>query len=572
MRITFEHITLKNFMSYGDTPTTFYLNRSYSTLISGTNGSGKSSFIEAFVFAIAGKTYRGSNKPDLINTTNQKDCVVELVFTKNNSTYKVIRGMKPNIFKIEKDGKFLEESASIKDMQQHFEQHILQSPITGIVKTCILGCDYKPFMVMTSKEKRDLIETLLEISVFSDMNKLLKTKISTFKDEYTEYTNNLKIKEKLLEAKKELYDSLISSEQKAKAKDKKELQILKQRLDGITNDISKKKEELSLITTSIDIVKNKSEIENTSATISIQNHKIRETKELIEKFKNMSGECHECGQDVSDKHKELHINTHQNALTQLTVELQDNTQMLKELKTTKAEYEKYQTKRQKILDEIKVLDATLNAVKETTTKKIKEYKTTINVDDIVIENTRNDYQTLNVEYNDLKGRECEFNTLKQTYLLAGLLLKDDGIKASILSQYIPLLNQCVNYYLKKLNSPLTFNIDKNLDVRLDSRYPNEFSYHSLSMGERQRIDLSISFAWRKVAAIKNSVNTNILVLDETFDSSIDGDGVDDLLAILEDMQNANINVFVISHKNLLDDKLRSVVRVEKKNGFSRIAA
>ncbi len=571
MRITFEHITLKNFMSYGDTPTTFYLNRSYSTLISGSNGSGKSSFIEAFVFAISGKTYRGSNKPDLINTTNQRDCVVELVFTKNNSRYKVIRGMKPNIFRIEKDGKFLEESASIKDMQEYFEQHILQSPVTGIVKTCILGCDYKPFMMMTSKEKRDLIETLLEISVFSEMNKLLKSKISLFKDEYTEYTNNLKITEGILEAKKTLLNNLSNLEKASKEKDKRELQVLKKRIEDISSDITSKNNQLDLITTDINIDEVNKEIVTIRNNISVQQHSIKEYNALIKKFTNMSGECSECGQEVSDEHKQSHVSKYTERLNNFKQEYEVNSQRLSELLTLSESYNEYLKQRKTIADEIKILEATLNTVKETAAKKVKEYKNTTSVDSESIESAKTEYEKCLADFNDLKNKESYYNTLKQTYMLAGLLLKDDGIKASILTQYIPLLNQSVNYYLKKLNSPLTFTIDKNLDVRLDSRYPDEFSYHSLSMGERQRIDLSISFAWRRVASIKNSVNTNILVLDETFDSSIDGDGVDDLLAILEDMQNSNVNVFVISHKNLLDDKLRSVVKIEKKNGFSRIA-
>ncbi|TXG82260.1 MAG: hypothetical protein E6R13_05165 [Spirochaetes bacterium] len=571
MRITFEHITLKNFMSYGDTPTTFYLNRSYSTLISGLNGCGKSSFIEAFVFAISGKTYRGSNKPDLINTTNQKDCVVELVFTKNESQYKVIRGMKPNIFKIEKDGKALEESASIKDMQEYFEQHILQSPVTGIIKTCILGCDYKPFMIMTSKEKRDLIETLLEISVFSNMNKLLKSKISQFKDEYSEYTSNLKVKEGILLAKKDLYDSLVNSEKKNKEKDRKELILLKNKIINLTNDLTKKQQELNYIVTDIDIKYVNDQIEEVKSSISVKQHEIKEIRSNINKFTNMLGQCSECGQIVSDEHKQTHIAGYNEKLLILIEECNTLTENLANLNEIKYKHSSYVSARQEKLEEIRILEMTLNTIRETASTKVKEYKNIVGVDDNSISSVRDEYQSLLNDYEKLKQQECEYNTLKQTYLLAGILLKDDGIKASILNQYIPLLNSSVNYYLRKLNSPLTFNIDKTLEVRLDSRYANEFSYHSLSMGERQRIDLSISFAWRRVAAIKNSVNTNILVLDETFDSSIDGDGVDDLLAILDDMQSSSINVFVISHKNLLDDKLKSVLRIEKKNGFSRIA-
>lgn len=570
MFIKWERITLKNFMSYGNDATTFYFNKSPTTLISGRNGAGKSSIIEAFVFAIKGNTYRGSNKQELINTLNQKDCVVELHFVKNNDNYIITRGMKPNIFYISKNGVRIEESASIRDMQTYLETQVLQTPVNGIIKTSILGCDFKPFMAMSAKEKRDLIETILEINVFTEMNKALKTKIVSFKEEYIEHQNELKIAEGVLAAKKELYEQLEYTKQFNTEKQKEELKTLRTRISDIEESIKSKNNILMSLICPHDINELNSKANTINTDISNIEYDNKNIQDRIKKLSNMNGDCQECGHVITEAHKEMHIQKHNNTLSNNNMTISILQKELDDVNALIAEYNVFNTNKQNLIAEITNLTLTYDHVRETTSKKIKEYRKQLDAESNGINIHEEDYKQTKELIASLKEKDKDFVKRKGIFNLATILLKDDGIKANIVNQYIPILNQSVNYYLQSLNSPITFNIDKNLEVRLDSRYPGEFSYHSLSMGERQRIDLSMSFAWRRVAGIKNSVNTNLLILDETFDASIDGDGTDDLLAILEDIHRHGVNIFVISHKGGLEDKLRATIKIEKQNGFSKI--
>lgn len=570
MFIKWEKITLKNFMSYGNEATTFYFNKSPTTLISGRNGAGKSSIIEAFVFAIKGNTYRGSNKQELINTLNQKDCVVELHFVKNNDNYIITRGMKPNIFYISKNGVRIEESASIRDMQTYLETQVLQTPVNGIIKTSILGCDFKPFMAMSAKEKRDLIETILEINVFTEMNKALKTKIVSFKEEYIEHQNELKIAEGVLAAKKELYEQLEYTKQFNTEKQKEELKTLRTRIADIEESIKTKNNILLSLSCPHDINELNSKANAINTDISNIEYDNKNIQDRIKKLSNMNGDCQECGHIITEEHKEIHIQKHNSTLSNNNKTISILQKELDDVNMLIAEYNVFNTNKQNLIAEITNLTLTYDHVRETTSKKIKEYRKQLDAESNGINIHEEDYKQTKELIASLKEKDKDFVKRKGIFNLATILLKDDGIKANIVNQYIPILNQSVNYYLQSLNSPITFNIDKNLEVRLDSRYPGEFSYHSLSMGERQRIDLSMSFAWRRVAGIKNSVNTNLLILDETFDASIDGDGTDDLLAILEDIHRHGVNIFVISHKGGLEDKLRATIKIEKQNGFSKI--
>lgn len=570
MYIHWDKITIRNFMSYGDSPTTLHFNKSPTTLIVGKNGSGKSSWIEAFVFAIKGNTYRGSNKNELINKTNQRDCLVELHFTKNNSKYVIVRGIKPNIFYIEKDNVKIEESASIRDMQSYLETQVLQTSVTGIIKTGVLGCDFKPFMMMPAKEKRDLIETLLEINVFTEMNKLLKIKINAFKEEYIEHQNLLKIKEGVLEAKKDLYTQLKNNNTKNSEKEKEELKQFKASIDSLTSDIEAKNELLKAMVFPDDISALKANIERLTKVINEIEYDNTLKNKLIKKFTKMSGECVECGQEVSEQHKQTHISNANKGIDENNEKLCEYKKEFEQAKQKQFEYETFLYEKNTLSNEITSMLKNLEHIKETAAKRVKIYKEMVKNESVGIEKHKEDYENAKLELKQLKDMEKSFIKRKHMFNLAAQLLKDEGIKSTIVNQYIPILNQSVNYYLQSLNSPIRFTIDKNLDVTLDARTPGDFSYHTLSMGERQRIDLSISFAWRKVASIKNSVNTNLLFLDETFDASVDSDGTDDLLLILDDIQKAGVNIFVISHKGGLEDKLRSTIKIEKKNGFSRI--
>lgn len=569
MNIIWEKIVFKNFMSYGDTETTFFFNKSPSTLITGLNGAGKSSVVEAFVFAIKGNTYRGSNKKDLINTINKKDCLVKLYFSKGGSRYEIHRGMKPDIFYILKDAVKIEESASIRDMQQYLESHVLQTPVLGIIKTSILGCDYKPFMMMSSKEKRELIEYILEINVFTDMNKHLKNVMSTFKDNLIELQSKIQIKESIISAKKEILDNIKSKTQKDNNKDKEELKELKLKLKCINENITEYNNKLL----SLSYNKNIDEIKNIVSTLTENLNKIKydveSKKNAINKMKQIDGTCTECGSEITQTHKDNHISIYEKEIKELAKigkeVFNERSNLIKDIE----EYEKFLENKNNITNIIKTLINQHESFNELFEKKTLEYKEKVKTESVDINHHIDEYNNLVNELNDLKNIEKEFLYQKQIHNISSQLLKDDGIKAYIVDQYIPILNQSVNYYLKCLNSPLIFNIDKNLDVRLDLRYPGEFNYYTLSMGERQRIDLSMSFAWRKLASIKNSINTNLLILDETFDASIDMDGVEDLLLILNDLNKNGVNVFVISHKGGLEDKLRSTVRVKKVNQFSR---
>ncbi len=569
MNIVWEKIVFKNLMSYGDSETTFYFNKSPTTLITGKNGCGKSSIIEAFVFAIKGNTYRGSNKADLINTINKKDCLVKLYFEKGGSKYEIHRGMKPNIFFIVKDGKKIDESASIRDMQQYLESHVLQTPINGIIKTSILGCDYKPFMMMSSKEKRELIECILEIDIFTDMNKHLKSVMSSFKDNYTELQSKIHVTDSVLAVKKEMLDNMQNKTKKDNTKDKEELMSLKMKLNSIKSEIEQYNQGLQNLQYDKDISTIKDRVEELTQQLNKVKFDVENKKALITKMKQINGTCDECASEVSQEHKDNHIIKYEAEIKDFAVSgkaiFNERALLLKDI----AEYDDYIYKKNNMTNMIRSLVTQHDSINEIFENKTQEYKIKLKSESLDITHYITEYNNTITELAALKETEEEYLYQKQIHGIASQLLKDDGIKSYIVEQYIPILNQSVNYYLKCLNSQLVFNIDKNLDVRLDLRYPGEFNYYTLSMGERQRIDLSMSFAWRKLASIKNSINTNLLILDETFDASIDMDGVDDLLTILQDLRRTGVNVFVISHKGGLEDKLLSTIRVEKINQFSK---
>lgn len=529
-----------------------------------------SSLIEAFVFGLSGKSYRGSNKQELINTINQRDCVVELHFTVGIDECVIVRGMKPNIFYITKNGKKIEESASIKDMQKYLETYILKASVSGIISISVLGCNYKPFMIMTSKEKRDLIDILLDISDFGEMSKLLKVKISQFKEEVSEYQTALKMAELELAGKSELLEQAKRNKDEVIENDKDELKLLAKRIKECESLITIKKDELSQLVFEEDMNDINLRFNNIDKELHLINSKIKENMDTIKNFKKLGSHCNHCGQDVTAEHTEKHIAEYEAKIVSLGVDKQKYDTDLKQLSYIKQSYAKYVGDKNLIQNELNSLELGLDNIKKLAISKVKKHKNLCVEEKPDIEKYEAEYLEVKENYDILIGKESQFIKMRSVYLLATNLLKDDGIKSNIVNQYIPVLSQSINYYLGVMNSHITFNIDKNLDVRLDSRYKGEFSYHALSMGERQRIDLANTFAWRKVASVKNSVSTNVLFMDETFDASIDSDGVDDLLTILEDFRKESVNVFVISHKGNMDDKLRGMIKIEKRNGFSKI--
>lgn len=569
-KIEFEKIEIKNFQSYGDNPTTFHFNKSSSTLIKGLNRSGKSTIIEGFIYCLSGRSYRGSPVPRLINTINQKDCLTKLFFNTEGHSYVINRGMKPNIFYIEKDGKKIDETASIRDMQKYLETHILKTSVSGIISTCVLGCNYRPFMEMTPKEKREMVDILLDVADFGEMAKSLKTKISNFKDEYTEYQTNLKLSEKDVESKRELLAQAKLNKESIISNDKDELKTIAKRLKSIEADIAAKQKVLDSLIFHSDIEAINVEYTKLDKDLYLINSNIKSTSDSIKKFTKLGSYCNECGQDVSKEHTEKHITEYNDTLVKLKENKKELEIKIKNLNSIKQEYNEYIKNRNAIELELNGHKNALESTKKMAIEKVKKHKNLHNEEKPDVEKYNALYDSSIVNLKELQSKESYYSKMKVVYQLAVNLLKDDGIKSNIVNQYIPVLSQYINYYIKVMNFGITFNIDKNLDVRLDGRYQDEFVYTSLSMGERQRIDLSITFAWRKVASLKNSVSTNVLFMDETFDASLDTEGTDDLLTIIDDFKKEGVNVFVISHKGNLDDKLRSTVTIEKRNGFSKL--
>ena len=543
---------------------------SKTTLISGSNGSGKSSMLEAIIFALYGKPFRKINKPQLINSINQKDLLVELEFTIGSARYIVRRGMKPAVFEIWKDGELLNKDAAARDYQVYLEQNILKMSFKSFSQIVILGsATYVPFMELPAGQRREIIEDLLDIQVFSTMNLLLKERIGDNKLQISEnnYANDL-LNTKIESAKEHNEEiQKIKKTEVRKLRDKVAENISKIEEDRI--EIEKLEQTITETGEAIvDKAKQKKLLEQVKTlTYELQSKQNNFIKEI--KFYSGHDNCPTCKQGIEHSFKESVVKGH----SEKNEELIKGLEQLMEKKTV---VEDRLSVISNVEDEIQKLHNKANEHRlsvKLSMNQLKNYRMELENAEREVEEI--DQSKINDFVNELKvlqNTQTELYNKRETLGVVASMLKDGGIKTSIIRTYIPIMNKIINQYLSEFELFVDFNLDENFNETIKSRFRDAFSFASFSEGEKMRITLSILFTWRALAKIRNSVSTNLLVMDETLDGASDSDGIEALIDILHKM-NGNDNIFVISHRGQqFAEKFERHIRFEKVKNFTQIAA
>jgi DNA repair exonuclease SbcCD ATPase subunit len=567
--IIFKTVRWKNFLSTGDQFTEIQLDRSEATLIVGQNGAGKSTLLDALSFGLFGKPYRNISKPQLLNSINNKAAVVEVEFNVGAAEFKIVRGIKPNTFEIYQNGKLINQDSNSRDYQAFLEQNVLKLNHKSFHQVVVIGsASFTPFMQLPAGQRRTIIEELLDIQVFSRMNQILKEKIARTKEQINDVNNQLElIGEKVRLQNKYIAD--VESLAKDQIRDKQ-----KAIEDGQLSikDLQTKNAELSeQLITLVERQKNLKTVETKKNKLAGFGHKFESSIKTLQENRTFfmeSSSCPTCSQEITIETRDEHVHKCDSeigkiseGLEKLKIEL-DNISVQET--TLLEEIEKFQAAQMDIVANNASITAAQRAIDKLEAEILK------------IEGTEGDVGAALADLKMLQIEKEKLAELKLSYIdqqnynhLANEMLKDTGIKTKIVKQYLPVINKLVNQYLQILDFFVLFNLDESFNETIKSRYRDEFTYASFSEGEKQRIDLSLLFTWRQIARMKNSANTNLLILDETFDSSLDNDGIDNLMKILGTVQDTN--VFVISHKgDVLDSKFRSKIEFVKERNFSRI--
>ena len=569
--IKFSKIRWKNFLSYGNTFTEIDLTKNKSTLIIGQNGAGKSTMLDALSYALFAKPHRNIIKNQLPNSINQKNCVVEAEFSVGRSHYKIIRSIKPTKFEIWKDGEMLNQSYHSKDYQKILEQNILKLNHKSFHQVIVLGSSsFIPFMQLSAGNRRNVIEDLLDINVFSKMNVILREKTSILKDEIKELSYNLEIaNNRVATQKKYIQDVKQLTDQNIESKNK-EIDEARTAIDDLVlknSDMTKELEELA--------PQNKIDLKDASDKKTDILHKQARLRSSIEtlvknaKFYEDNSNCPTCEQTITEEFRANKI--------KLTKEeakvLSDDMAVLRDAAT---DVEDKLTKANEIASKLTTIqnDITNNNKEiERLTRLVKKNLDEISTDSVKdLNEAKAELEKIIESVTEANDQKTKANEQYSYNLAMSEMLKDTGIKTKIIKQYLPVMNTLINKYLQVLDFYVHFDLDEEFNETIRSRHRDVFTYDSFSEGEKQRIDLSLLFTWRQIAKMKNSVSTNLLILDETFDSSLDHDGVENLLKILNTLGEGT-NIFVISHKGeILNGKFDSTIEFKKERNFSQIAA
>ena len=567
--ILFEKIRWKNFLSTGNHETEINFQNHSTNLIIGTNGAGKSTLLDALTFSLFGKPFRKINKPQLPNSVNEKDCRVEVEFSVNKTSWKVVRGIKPNLFEIIRDGEKLDQSAAVVDQQKWFEQNVLKMNYKSFTQIVIRGSStFVPFMQLSASNRRDVIEDLLDIRIFSSMNSVIKEKIRLVKEE----VKVLELKKESLNDKVEMQQNFIDEIESRSKED------IKEKEQGIQNILI---EENNLMNSNEDLNTEVQELQSKLEKFSGASKKLRELGNLKGKISNKVSTitkehkfftentvCPTCTQSIEE---DFRINKISDAQSKAK-ELQSGYLKLEEAIKNEEERERQFTDLSKEITSLTHGISQNNIKISGCQRQIRNLESEIQriTDQLANRTAENEKlesfkDNLRETYDELASRRDTINYYDFSYSL----LKDGGVKTKIIKKYLPLINQQVNRYLQLMDFYINFTLDEEFNETVQSPIHEDFSYSSFSEGEKMRIDLALLFTWREVARMKNSVNTNLLIMDEVFDSSLDGMGTDDFLKIIRYVIK-DANIFVISHKESLHDKFEQVVRFEKVKGFSRM--
>jgi DNA repair exonuclease SbcCD ATPase subunit len=567
--IHFEKIKFKNFLSYGNHFQEMDFSKSKTTLVVGKNGFGKSTFLDALTFGLFGKSFRGINKSQLVNSINEKDCLVEVYFSIGNINYIIRRGIKPNIFEIICNGKLLDQRSSAVDQQKWFEQSILKMNFKSFTQIVIIGSsNFIPFMQLSSSHRREVIEDLLDIKIFSSMNNIVKDKIREIKEE----VRTLELKKQSIKDKVEMQKDFIDKiENESKDSIKKKNSVIDRLIEECNSYI---------------LENNKIEEQIFSLTKNLE--EVSGAKEKLKKLGNLKGKISQKVVNITEEHKFFTDNTVCPTCTQHIDEefrLNKINEIESKAKELRSGYEELETaikdeeiRESHFLHISKEITNLNHEISQNNTKvfgsqrQIKDLETEIQTITKQLENKNSEWEKLEDYNKSLDQIFLDLSDKKEKisqYEFAHSLLKDNGIKTKIIKKYIPLINQQINKYLQMMDFYINFTLDEEFNETIQSPIHEDFTYASFSEGEKSRINLSLLFAWREVAKLKNSVSCNLIIFDEVFDSSLDTNGTEEFLKIIRYVIN-DANIFVISHKTGMEDKFENVLTVEKKKNFSFI--
>ena len=558
----------KNFLSTGNAFTEIQLDQNPSTLIIGENGAGKSTILDALCFVLFNKPFRQISKSQLLNSVNQREAVVEVEFTTQNKKIKIIRGIKPNVFEIYVDDVMINQNANAKDYQKHLEQQILKFNYRSFTQVVILGSStFVPFMQLNSKSRREVVEDILDIKIFSLMNLVLKTKVKEVNTNLTDsgYATDLtkskiEIQEKYIQDTKDNQTSLLNEKTNIVDANNDDIQFNKRQEEDL-KDINAKY--LDAMVNEDATINKRDKLKDVQFSLKDKHSR---GSSLIKFFED-NDDCPTCKQHIDEDFKSKSIEEKTKEVEELQVGLNKLSEEMNKVNKKVKEFKELSSAIQKNQISIEKYRSTI-AQLEKFNAKLNAEITQINENEV----GKEDIKKLDKLKEKLYSLDSSSKKLKEElfyYDVARNLLQDTGIKTKIVKQYLPIMNKLVNTYLSSMDFFCNFNLDENFNETIKSRFRDEFSYANFSEGEKMRIDLALLFTWRAIAKMKNSTNTNLLILDEIFDSSLDASGTDDFLKILNTFNTEN--VFVISHKqDMLFDKFRNTVKFEKNRNFSKV--
>ena len=568
--IIFQTLSWKNFLSTGNYKTTVDFTRHDNSLISGENGAGKSTMLDALTFALFGKSFRGINLTQLPNSINEKDCEVEITFSIGNENYKVFRSLKPKKFEIYKNGELLDQDAKARDYQKILEEQILKMSYKSFCQVVILGSsNYVPFMQLSASDRRLVVENLLDIDVFSVMNTLVRARLQMTKEYVKDIDTKIEIAKSKVDEKQKLIQTLEKKSSDSVEKYQLEVEESQNQIKELEKDV---KQQQKVVDDLLNQIKDSDSVPTLLLQMESDFKQLQSEIKSIEKtvkFYEENDICPSCKQDIQEHHKKCVFEENEKKHRSLSTSAESVAENIESV--------------EKRLSDINAILGSVNnferqiAGKQNQISASNQYidKMKKNIESVLTEGT--EVQETKDELNQILGEGKQYVERRKELIedkhylgIASTLLKDSDIKAKIIKHYLPIMNKLINKYLADMDFFCQFNLDENFNETIKSRHRDEFTYHSFSEGERLRIDLSLLLAWREIARLKNSVNCNLLILDEVFDSSLDSVGTEEFLKLLTTF-GSRANIFVISHKSdTMTDKFQNHIVFEKKNNFSRI--